>query len=145
MSMRKMWAPGEDSLKGAYRGRSLFQVSSTKTVAFAEPVFVLDATGAPDFVPGDQVREVGLSGATYTVDGLFIDRNGLWTVAVYDKRGEQDTFYADGLERVPAETSTETTTLLRVTGPEEAVVWTVERLEINAEPGVRVEIVEDER
>jgi len=134
MSMRKMWTHqgwDEPDIITSYVKQAL---------SYEVPVFVLDAEGAPDFGPGDEVRDKA-NHIRFVVDGVYVDSEGVWCVAAYDEYGNPNIYYASSLERIP----TETTTLLRLTGPEDGVEATVERLEINAEKGVRVEIVEDER
>ena len=133
MKTRKMWAPSD------WKNRGVFGVDEMN---YGVPVLVTDAEGVPDFGPGDMVawKTYGFSGPGRVVEGVYINRDGLWCV-VFD---DGDCDFADGYTRV----STEKTVTFHVTTDEYLSADSLED-HIRRGPGVgrvlRVERVEDDR
>lgn len=101
------------------------------------PVFVIDATDAPDFGPGDLVRR-SRNGGWRTVEGIYVDEDGRWCVVFAD--GKYD--FADDWEKVPKHK----TVVLKVTGPEHNAERVARKMESydGFPEDVRIERVEEE-
>jgi hypothetical protein len=145
MTVRKMWAPKEwenDEQATCYGFCTEFPDRVHWT---ATPVIVTDATGMPDFEPGDRVEARHSPNGVFRVVDVPVQVAGVWYVPVVLDR-ESDV--AHPMLRMPANLTKlprEKTVTLRVTGLEEAVDRFVSKCDRDYLTGIRVERVEDER
>ena len=142
MTTRKMWVRRNYFETDAGFGTYVNPLSTPDPI----PVLVTDATDMPDFEPGDRVRWKNVpEGRVFEVDGIYVDRDGKWSVVIVRKpEGYHTVEVAAMLTKIPREK----TVTLRVTGPEDAVedyMADAGSCTITGRHGVRVERVEEDR